>query len=40
LGGAGKDTLNALDGQQDTINCGLGRDTVTADASDTKRLCN
>jgi Ca2+-binding RTX toxin-like protein len=40
LGGAGKDTLNALDGQQDTVNCGLGRDTVTADASDTKKLCN
>jgi hypothetical protein len=39
-GGAGKDTINALDGQRDTINCGFGRDTVTADASDTKRFCN
>lgn len=39
-GGAGKDVLNARDGERDTINCGLGRDTVTADASDTKKRCN
>lgn len=39
-GGAGKDTLNDRDGENDTINCGLGRDAVTADASDTKKRCN
>jgi Ca2+-binding RTX toxin-like protein len=39
-GNAGTDTLNALDGEHDTINCGLGRDVVTADASDTKTRCN
>lgn len=39
-GGPGKDTLNARDNENDTINCGLGRDTVTADASDTKKRCN
>lgn len=39
-GGAGKDTINARDGEKDTINCGLNRDTVNADASDTKKRCN
>lgn len=39
-GGAGKDIINALDGANDVINCGLGRDVVTADASDTKKRCN
>jgi Ca2+-binding RTX toxin-like protein len=39
-GGIGKDTINARDGANDTINCGLGRDVVTADASDTKKRCN
>jgi Ca2+-binding RTX toxin-like protein len=38
--GLGKDTINARDGQQDTINCGLGHDLLTADASDTKKRCN
>jgi Ca2+-binding RTX toxin-like protein len=40
LGGLGKDTINARDGQNDTINCGLGHDVVTADAADTKKRCN
>lgn len=38
--GLGRDVINAQDGQQDSINCGLNRDTVTADANDTKKRCN
>jgi Ca2+-binding RTX toxin-like protein len=38
--GLGKDNINTQDGQQDSINCGLGRDIVTADAGDTKKRCN
>jgi hypothetical protein len=34
LGGAGHDHVLANDGQADTINCGSGRDHVTADAID------
>lgn len=38
--GPGKDNINTQDGQQDAINCGLGRDVVTADPADTKKRCN
>jgi hypothetical protein len=34
LGGAGNDTLLARDRAVDTIDCGPGRDTVTADRED------
>jgi Ca2+-binding RTX toxin-like protein len=34
-GGAGDDVLSARDGARDTIRCGAGRDTVTADRLDT-----
>jgi Ca2+-binding RTX toxin-like protein len=34
-GGAGNDTINARDGQRDTIRCGTGKDTVNADRKDT-----
>jgi Ca2+-binding RTX toxin-like protein len=34
LGGSGNDTISARDGFRDAINCGPGRDRVTADRSD------
>jgi hypothetical protein len=33
-GGSGSDFINAVDGERDTIDCGLGRDTVRADQFD------
>jgi Ca2+-binding RTX toxin-like protein len=39
-GGPGKDHINARDGEVDNINCGLGRDVVSADANDVKKRCN
>jgi Ca2+-binding RTX toxin-like protein len=33
-GGAGNDTINAADGWRDQIDCGSGRDRVTADRFD------
>lgn len=38
--GLGRDVIDTRDGQRDTINCGLNRDEVTADAADTKKRCN
>jgi Ca2+-binding RTX toxin-like protein len=38
--GAGKDTIRAQDGERDSINCGLGNDSVTSDLSDTKKRCD
>ena len=34
-GGAGNDRITARDGQRDTVHCGTGTDTVTADKTDT-----
>jgi Tol biopolymer transport system component len=39
LAGAGNDVVNAVDGQRDTIDCGPGRDTATADPADRVRNC-
>jgi Ca2+-binding RTX toxin-like protein len=39
LGGPGNDTFKARDGQRDTIDCGPGRDIVTADRRDVVRGC-
>jgi hypothetical protein len=33
-GGSGDDTINAVDGEHDTIDCGLGQDNVRADPFD------
>ena len=38
-GGAGNDTISARDGSRDVINCGAGRDRVTADRRDRLRGC-
>jgi Tol biopolymer transport system component len=38
-GGPGRDTLNLVDGRRDVANCGLGADTVRADAQDLLRRC-
>jgi Ca2+-binding RTX toxin-like protein len=37
--GAGNDIINVRDGQKDVVNCGLGRDSVTADKKDVLRGC-
>jgi hypothetical protein len=39
VGGLGNDTIMARDGQRDTIDCGPGRDVVTADRLDVVRGC-
>jgi Tol biopolymer transport system component len=39
VGGAGNDKLNAADGKKDTVDCGAGKDTVTADKADKLRGC-
>jgi Tol biopolymer transport system component len=39
LGGAGNDKLNSKDGKKDTVDCGAGKDTVTADKADKLRGC-
>ncbi|MCA1587134.1 MAG: hypothetical protein LC744_00150 [Chloroflexi bacterium] len=33
-GGSGNDVISARDGRRDTVNCGTGRDRVTADRRD------
>jgi Ca2+-binding RTX toxin-like protein len=38
-GDAGNDTINVRDGQRDVVNCGPGRDSVTADQVDVVRKC-
>ncbi len=38
-GGSGRDTIQARDGERDTVDCGPGRDTVTADAVDALTGC-
>jgi Ca2+-binding RTX toxin-like protein len=38
-GGAGNDTIQAKDGERDTIDCGSGRDTVVVDAVDVVKGC-
>jgi len=38
-GGAGDDTIDARDGEVDTINCGLGRDTLLRDSNDSFTRC-
>jgi Ca2+-binding RTX toxin-like protein len=38
-GDAGDDTIDARDGEVDTINCGLGRDTVLRDSNDSVTRC-
>jgi len=38
-GDAGDDTIDARDGEVDTINCGLGRDTVVRDSNDSVTRC-
>ena len=38
-GGAGNDYIDARDGEADTVDCGLGRDTVVADKVDTLSGC-
>jgi hypothetical protein len=39
LAGAGRDRVNASDSRRDTVSCGAGRDTVTADRRDQLRGC-
>jgi Tol biopolymer transport system component len=39
VGGAGADKLNAVDGKKDTVDCGAGKDAVTADRADKLRGC-
>ena len=39
IGGAGSDKLNSKDGKKDTVDCGAGKDTVTADKADKLRGC-
>jgi 6-phosphogluconolactonase (cycloisomerase 2 family) len=38
-GGPGNDTINSRDGRRETVDCGKGRDAVTADAVDRLRGC-
>jgi Ca2+-binding RTX toxin-like protein len=38
-GDAGDDTIDARDGEVDTINCGLGRDTLLRDSNDSFTRC-
>jgi Ca2+-binding RTX toxin-like protein len=38
-GDAGDDTIDARDGEVDTINCGLGRDTLLRDSNDSFSRC-
>lgn len=38
-GDVGADTIDARDGEVDTVNCGLGRDTVLRDANDAVSRC-
>jgi Ca2+-binding RTX toxin-like protein len=38
-GDAGNDKINVRDGQRDVVNCGSGRDSVTADKVDVLRNC-
>jgi hypothetical protein len=38
-GGAGKDAINAADGRRESVNCGPGRDSVTADRIDKLAGC-
>jgi hypothetical protein len=38
-GDAGADTIDARDGEADTINCGLGRDTLLRDSIDSVSRC-
>jgi Ca2+-binding RTX toxin-like protein len=38
-GGPGDDTIDARDGEVDTINCGLGRDTLIRDSNDIFSRC-
>ncbi|MCW2989473.1 MAG: Hemolysin-type calcium-binding region [Solirubrobacterales bacterium] len=38
-GGPGRDALYAADGVKETVDCGSGKDTVTADATDRLRGC-
>jgi hypothetical protein len=37
--GRGRDFVNALDGERDVVNCGLGRDRVRADPVDRVTNC-
>ena len=39
VAGAGNDTILAADGRREAIDCGNGRDTVTADRSDSLVHC-
>jgi Ca2+-binding RTX toxin-like protein len=39
FGGAGNDTISAADKAIDTIDCGAGRDSVTADRNDVVKNC-
>ena len=39
MGRAGDDIISARDGTRDTIDCGAGRDKVTADRTDTVKNC-
>ena len=39
VAGAGNDTVKARDGRRDSIDCGPGRDSVTADRADVVRGC-
>jgi Ca2+-binding RTX toxin-like protein len=39
VGGAGRDRISVKDGKRDRVDCGPGRDTVTADRKDRLRRC-
>jgi hypothetical protein len=39
IGGSGNDTINAVDGVRETVDCGLGKDTVRADRRDRLKHC-
>lgn len=38
-GAAGRDTIDSKDGNAEIVDCGIGIDTVTADANDDQRQC-
>ncbi len=41
FGSSGKDTINALDGESDAIDCGIGIDVLNLfDSTDTRKQCN
>ena len=40
FGSSGADTINSQDGVAETVDCGIGIDSATTDAGDTRKQCN